>query len=80
MKRLPPLFRLSLILGLLLVVADAPANQANKPPSGESHWYVHGGGYVHIDDRDDYEGPPLFGGIEYHRPDNWFGGLSLFNN
>ena len=22
----------------------------------------------------------MFGGIEYHRPDNWLGGLSLFNN
>ena len=43
-------------------------------------WYAQVGAYGHFSDDDDYEGPPLFAGIEYHRPDRWLAGLSIFNN
>ena len=43
-------------------------------------WYVMGGGYIHYETDDSYEGPPLVLGIEYHKPSQWFAGLSLFNN
>jgi len=75
----PMLQRICLLI-LLFGGSGAHAQRASDAHDNESHWYVQAGAYVHLDNRDDYEGPPLFGGIEYHRPDNWFGGLSLFNN
>lgn len=46
----------------------------------ERPWYLQGGGYVHYEDSDDYEGPPLVLGLEHHWPSDWLAGLTLFNN
>ena len=72
--------RIKAVLMLLLGGNGALAQQASDTRDNESHWYVQAGAYVHLDNSDDYSGAPLFGGIEHHRTDNWFGGLSLFNN
>ena len=73
------LIQFTLILNLFNG-SGALAEQFDNADDIESHWYVQAGAYVHWTDSDDHEGPPLFGGIEYHRTDNWFGGFSLFNN
>jgi hypothetical protein len=74
------MLRFAVLLSILLFGDGALGGQATEQRNKGSHWYLHGGAYVHLDNRDDYKGPPVFGGIEYHRPDNWLGGLSLFNN
>lgn len=43
-------------------------------------WYLQGGGYIHYESDDDHEGAPLVLGIEYHKPSQWFGGFTIFNN
>ena len=73
---LQSVFYLMLIFG----GSGALATQASDTRDNESHWYVQAGAYVHLDHNDDYSGAPLFGGIEHHRMDDWFGGLSVFNN
>ena len=70
----------AIFLMLFLVGGGALAEQASNTPAIESHWYAQAGAYVHWDHSDDYSGAPLFGGIEHHRTNNWFGGLSVFNN
>jgi hypothetical protein len=44
------------------------------------HWYAQAGLYAHWRNDDAFSGVPWFAGIEYHRPDLWFGGFSMFNN
>jgi hypothetical protein len=73
------LLQLTLLLGLLSgsgVFAEVDGNGSKLA----SHWYAQAGAYVHWSDRDDFEGPPLFGGIEYNSKNDWLGGFSLFNN
>lgn len=70
----------NLLLILFFSGSVALAEQSGNALDSQSHWYVQGGAYLHPEHRNDYEGPPLFGGIEYHRKDSGFGGLSVFNN
>ena len=43
-------------------------------------WYLQGGAYIHYTDDEDYEGPPLFAGVEYVKSDKWRYGVSMFQN
>lgn len=36
--------------------------------------------YVHYNDSDDYEGPPIYGGVQVNKASGWLYGLGLFNN
>ena len=38
------------------------------------------GPYLHYSDNEEYEGPPLFLGIEYYRSARWLAGASMFQN
>jgi hypothetical protein len=69
-----------LLVFILIGMGTACAEQAREPAPDTAHWYIQGGAYVHYDNRDDYEGPPLVGSIEYHKGNHWFGGFSAFNN
>ncbi|MEM9172684.1 MAG: hypothetical protein AAGA84_08275 [Pseudomonadota bacterium] len=46
----------------------------------ERSWYLQGGAYVHYNDDEDYEGPPLFAGIERHISPKYQLGFSMFQN
>ncbi len=67
---------LAACLGLAPV--DASADAADD--ESKASWYLQGGGYLHYSDDEDYEGPPLFAGIERHRPGKAILGYSVFNN
>ncbi len=45
-----------------------------------SRWYLQGGFYIHYSDDEDYEGPPLFAGVEYVQSDKWRYGFAMFQN
>ena len=74
------MLQFAIFLILLVVSNEVLAQQARDVRDSESYWYVQGGAYAHFDHNDDYSGAPLFGGVEYHRADDWFGGFSVFNN
>ncbi len=70
-------------LWCLLLLFAGSGVWAEEKQNGQTRdwsWYIQGGAYIHPQDRDDYEGPPILGSIEYHKKNNWFGGLALFNN
>ena len=60
------------------VFAEAETtNEASFTPG----WYLQGGVYFHYDeDNENYEGPPLFGGVEYFRSEKWLFGFAMFQN
>jgi hypothetical protein len=68
----------SALLPLLLL--GAPGAGAGPPGTDDATWYLQGGAYAHYSDDEDYEGPPLFAGVEYQRPDDVLYGFSVFNN
>ena len=74
------MLQFAFFLMLLLAGCSALAEQVGNTRANESHWYLQAGAYVHLDHNDDYSGAPLFASIEHHRANNWFGGLSAFNN
>lgn len=59
---------------------QAQAELPDAPLAIERPWYVHGGPYLHYRDDEEYEGPPLFFGIEYYRDERWLAGASVFQN
>lgn len=65
-----------LLISLACVAADAQA----EPDISTSAWYLQAGGYVHFSNDEDYEGPPLFGGIEHRDENLTLIGFSVFNN
>ena len=67
---------------LIIFVLCAPAVAAAEDEAGRSanSWYVQLGVYDHFRNKDEYEGPPLFGGIEYHKENRRIIGFSIFNN
>ena len=70
-----------LLLAKLFVNSDvAVANPAADFEQSANPWYLHGGPYLHFDDNENYEGPPLFLGIEYYRSSRWLLGASVFQN
>ena len=58
----------------------AAADDTANAEAPKYRWYVQGGAYIHYDEEDDYEGPPLFIGIEFHRSQKWLYGFSAFQN
>ena len=66
-------------LGLTSLLC-ASAIAETTPDGSARSWYVQAGGYLHYSEKDYYEGPPLFGGIERHREKNTLLGFSVFNN
>lgn len=74
------MLQFAFFLMLLLGGCGALAQQASDTRANEANWYVQAGAYVHYSHNDDYSGAPLFASMEYHGTDNWFGGLSAFNN
>jgi hypothetical protein len=70
----------SSLLVVFLLCAPAVAVAHSDPDRSTSAWYVQVGAYDHFSDDEDYEGPPLFGGIEYHRANMPVIGFSIFNN
>lgn len=56
--------------------AQSPA----LPDDTGSRWYLQGGVYIHYTDDEDYEGPPLFAGVEYVESDKWRYGFAMFQN
>ncbi len=73
------LIKFSLLLISLVCVA-AVAEAEPDSDSSTSSWYLQGGGYVHFSNDEDYEGPPLFGGIEHRDENLTLIGFSVFNN
>jgi hypothetical protein len=70
-----------LLAGALFAPAGSFAQQQADSPAELTHrWYVQGGAYMHYDEEDDYEGPPVFGGVEYLLSPKNHIGLSLFQN
>lgn len=72
-----------ILIGFVLatLVATNVALAEDEPDSGYvSSWYVQGGAYLHYDEEDDYEGPPLFLGVEYHQAPKLLWGFSMFQN
>ena len=53
---------LCLITALSFVVPAAVS--AEGVQYAESNWYLQAGGYMHYSDKDEYEGPPWFVGVE----------------
>lgn len=43
-------------------------------------WYFQAGAYMHFNGHPDYEGPPVFLGVEYGDSRRWLLGFSAFNN
>jgi len=74
------LSRFLFLLPLLFIGKSALCQDASEQPDEYPGWYVQGGTYIHYDEEDDYEGPPLFAGIEYFRSSKWLYGFSMFQN
>ncbi len=74
------LVQVTVLLFVLPCVSRACAEQLGDAQDRGPGWYAQVGAYVHWLSSNDFEGPPLFGGLEYHTGDGWSGGLSLFNN
>ena len=72
------LFTAALIAPALVKPAHAQGTLATD--AFTSGWYVQGGVYVHYRDDEDYEGPPLFVGVEYVQSPKWRYGASMFQN
>jgi len=64
----------------VLALLCAPTVAWSAADADSNWWYVQVGTYDHYHDKDDYEGPPLFAGIEYHVDDNTYFGFSVFIN
>jgi hypothetical protein len=65
-----------LLISLLCVSAAAQA----QPERSTRSWYLQVGAYTHYGDKEEYEGPPLFAGIEHHNKNRTIIGYSMFNN
>lgn len=65
---------------LLLMGTTAVCQDVAEEFAQSSGWYIQGGAYIHYNEEDDYEGPPLFAGIEYFRSRRWLLGFSMFQN
>jgi len=63
-----------------LLCTPAAAVAQSESDRDASAWYVQVGAYGHFRDDEDYEGPPLFGGIEFHSVNLPILGFSIFNN
>ena len=48
------MLRFTVFLSLLLGGSGALAEQAIDARDNDSHWYLQGGAYFHLDNRDDY--------------------------
>lgn len=59
-----------------LALAQTPLSLDDHKPG----WYLQGGAYIHYTDDEDYEGPPLFAGVEYVKSNKWRYGVSMFQN
>jgi hypothetical protein len=70
----------SSLLLISLVCVAAVAKAEPNSDSGTSSWYLEGGAYVHFSNDEDYEGPPLFVGIEHRDENLTLIGFSVFNN
>jgi|GEM_PF-2264325 len=68
------------MLFLVFALLSAPAIAWSAADADSNWWYVQVGTYDHYHDKDDYEGPPLFAGIEYHVDDKTYFGFSVFIN
>jgi len=64
---------------LAFALLSTPAVALSSTDSTSS-WYVQVGAYDHYHDKDEYEGPPLFAGIEYHSENLPVLGFSVFIN
>ena len=77
-----------LTLAALVVAVSVAAFPANAASAEDLHgidqqapgWYFQGGAYLHYRDDEDYQGPPLFAGVEYHRSAKWLHGFAMFQN
>ena len=67
-----------LLISLVCVAADVQAEPDSDSSTGS--WYLQAGGYVHFSNDEEYEGPPLFGGIEHRDENLTLIGFSVFNN
>ena len=82
MQRL--LFTAVLVACALCEPAFAQVDEGTRIPidsySKYPRWYLQGGAYIHYNDDEDYEGPPLFASIEYLPSEKWQYGFSMFQN
>lgn len=72
-----------LSVSLLAYALAAPAAFAQESGDPDAHtptWYLQAGVYWHYSDKEEYDGPPVFAGIEYERSVNSVIGISVFNN
>ena len=69
-------------LGLLVSLTSGIAVAEDQAPVQESRIFVQMGGYAHYtrDDKDERDGPPVVGAVEWLKPNRVYYGLSLFNN
>jgi hypothetical protein len=67
-------------ISLLILPALCSATEQEENEGGSKSWYLQGGGYAHFSEDEDYEGPPLFAGIERQNERNALVGFAVFNN
>ena len=75
----PKIWQVLCLVTVLSLVAPA-AVSADGVQDVKSSWYFQAGGYMHYSDKDEYEGPPWFAGVEYKKSRNRVIGFSVFNN
>jgi len=67
-----------ILFGASAAAAASPADLLFKP--GADKLQLQLASYTHYKSSDDYEGPPIYGGAEVMKANNWFYGVGLFNN
>jgi len=80
MPALAPKIRQVFCVAVALSFVAPAAVSVENGQTTDSDWYVQAGGYTHFTDKDEYEGPPWFAGIEYQKSENRVIGFSMFNN
>jgi hypothetical protein len=74
----PGLVAASTLSGASVAVSASPADVLFTP--GADKLQLQLASYTHYTSSDDYEGPPIYGGVEVLKANNWFYGIGLFNN
>jgi len=68
----------STLFGASATVCASPGDVLFTP--GADKLQLQLASYTHYKSSDDYEGPPIYGGVEVLKANNWFYGVGLFNN
>jgi hypothetical protein len=67
-------------LTILFVLLISQTSMAWEFYGEDDDIYIMGAAYNHFSSSDDHEGPPILVSAEIIKKNNWFYGLSLFNN